>query len=220
MLTSGPPDPDSLLVRRKLPVPPAPERLVMRERVGLLLCELIDHHPLVWVCASAGSGKTTAVAQAIPALDRPVAWLTLDDTDAAAGRLVTYLEATLGARADAARGVASTALAARLPHTEATALLAEAIGDTPVLLVIDELERIAQAPEALAVLAPLVRYAPAAMRIVMIAAWSWRLRSTRPRQSAAPSPSASRISRFAPMRQRKRSRSPDKSTSIRAARSR
>ena len=98
----------------------------------------------------------------------PVAWLTLDDTDAAAGRLVTYLEAALGAHLAAARGVATRALAARLPHTEAAGLLAEAVGDTPLVLVVDEVERIAEAPEALAVVAALVRYAPPTMRVVLV----------------------------------------------------
>ena len=120
------------------------------------------------MCATAGSGKTTAVTQALVARRRRVAWLTLDDTDSAAGRLVTYLEAALAAQAPSARGVATAALAARLPHTEAAGLLAEAVGETPVVLVIDELERIAQAPDALAVLGSLVRYAPPALRIVMI----------------------------------------------------
>src|SRR5262249_2316911 len=99
---------------------------------------------------------------------RRVAWLTLDDTDTAAGRLLTYLEAALGAEVDAAQGVATQAMAARLPHPEAAGLLVEATGDVPVLLVIDELERLAQAPEALAVIAALMRYAPSAMRTVLI----------------------------------------------------
>ena len=102
------------------------------------------------------------------ATDAQGAWLTLDDTDAAAGRLITYLEAALGAQVESARGLATRALAARLPHTEAAGLLAEAVGQTPVLLVIDEVERIAHAPEALAVLASFVRYAPPELRVVMI----------------------------------------------------
>ena len=168
MPPSRSPDPASPVIRRKITVPPSPERLVVRERIDRLLADLITRHPLVWVCATAGSGKTTAVTQALPALGRQVAWLTLDDTDSAAGRLVTYLEAALGARVPAARGVATTALAARLPHTEAAGLLAEALGETPVVLVIDELERIAGAPGALAVMGSLVRYAPPALRIVLI----------------------------------------------------
>jgi DNA-binding SARP family transcriptional activator len=156
------------VIRRKVTVPPAPERLIVRERLERLVAELVELHRSLWVCASAGSGKTTAVSQALARIDRPVAWLTLDDTDAAAGRLLTYLEATLGARVPAAQGVASQALAARLPHPEAAGLLAEAVGDAPVLLVIDELERITDAREALAVIAAVLRYAPQTMRIVLI----------------------------------------------------
>jgi DNA-binding SARP family transcriptional activator len=168
MPTSRSPDPASQVIRRKITVPPSPERLVVRERIDRLVGDLIAAHPLVWVCATAGSGKTTAVTQALVALRRRVAWLTLDDTDSAAGRLVTYLEAALAATAPSARGVATAALAARLPHIEAAGLLAEAVGETPVVLVIDELERIAHAPDALAALGSLVRYAPPALRIVMI----------------------------------------------------
>jgi DNA-binding SARP family transcriptional activator len=168
MLTSRQPDPDRLLVRRKIAIPPTPERLIVRERIDRLISELIERHPLVWVCATAGSGKTTAVTQALRNEGRRVAWLTLDDTDAAAGRLVTYLEAAIGGQVPSARGAATAALTARLPHTEAAGLLADAVGDTPVLLVVDELERIAHAPESVAVLAAIVRYAPPTMRIAMI----------------------------------------------------
>jgi DNA-binding SARP family transcriptional activator len=156
------------VIRRKVAVPPPPQRLVPRERIDRLLADLIEAHPLVWVCATAGSGKTTAVAQALAGIDRRVAWLTLDDTDAAAGRLVTYLEAALAAEVEDADGVATRALAAKLPHTEAAGLLAEAAGGPPLLLVIDELERIADASEALAVIAALVRYAPPSLRVVLI----------------------------------------------------
>src|SRR6185437_6184370 len=145
------------VIRRKITVPPAPARLSARERLDRLILELVARHPLVWVCATAGSGKTTAVSHALERQDRPVAWLTLDDTDAAAGRLVTYLEATLAAQVEPARGVATQALAARLPHPEAA-----------VLLVVDELERIAEAPDALAVISAILRYAPPAMRVVLI----------------------------------------------------
>ncbi|MGZ4304353.1 MAG: BTAD domain-containing putative transcriptional regulator [Solirubrobacteraceae bacterium] len=156
------------VIRRKITVPPLPERLVARERIERLVAELVEQHPTVWVVATAGSGKTTAIAQALAGTGRRVAWLTLDDTDTAAGRLLTYLEAALGAEVSGAQGVASQALAARLPHPEAAGLLAEATDGVPVLLVIDELERIADAPEALAAIAALVRYAPSTMRVVLI----------------------------------------------------
>lgn len=159
---------DAQVIRRKIAPPPPPARLVARERIDRLLADLIERHALVWVCATAGSGKTTAVTEALRRVRRRVAWLTLDDTDRAPGRLVTYLEAALGAQAASARGVATRALAARLPHAEAAGLLAEAVGRAPLLLVIDELERVADAEEALAVIAALVRYAPAALHTVLI----------------------------------------------------
>ena len=99
---------------------------------------------------------------------RRAAWLTLDDTDAAAGRLVTYLEAALAAEVESAAGVATQALAARLPHAEAAGLLVEAVGDVPVVLVIDELERLEGAPDALAVIGAVARYAPSTLRVVLI----------------------------------------------------
>ena len=168
MATRQPIPPGGQVIRRKIAVPPAPARLLARERLDRLVLELVARHPLVWVCATAGSGKTTAVSHALDSRQRQVAWLTLDDTDAAAGRLVTYLEATLGAQVAATRGVATRALAARLSHPEAAGLLVEALGHAPVVLVVDEVERIADAPDALAVLSAVVRYAPPAMRVVLI----------------------------------------------------
>jgi len=161
-------DVEGQFIRRKVSVPPPPQRVVSRERIDRLFADLIEGHTVVWVCATAGSGKTTAVSQALALVDRRVAWLTLDDTDAAAGRLVTYLEAALASQVEGARGVAARALAAKLPHTEAAGLLAESVGETPLLLVIDELERIADSSEALAVIAALLRYAPPALRVVLI----------------------------------------------------
>ncbi|HXD56894.1 MAG TPA: AAA family ATPase, partial [Thermoleophilaceae bacterium] len=158
----------SRVIRRKVAVPPQPERLAARPRIDRLLADLIEENGLVWVTATAGAGKTTAVTQALPLIDRRVAWLTLDDTDAAPGRLVTYVEAALSAHVKSVEGVATRALAARLPHAEAAGLMVEAVGDVRVVLVIDELERLADSRSALAVIEALVRYAPPQMRIVLI----------------------------------------------------
>ena len=65
------------------------------------------------VSATAGAGKTTAVAAAARLLDLPVAWLTVDRTDAAPGRLVTYLEAALAERMPRVAGVVARALGRR-----------------------------------------------------------------------------------------------------------
>ena len=208
------------VIRRKITVPPLAERLVARRRIERLVAELIEEHPIVWVCATAGSGKTTAVAQALADTGRPVAWLTLDDTDTAAGRLLTYLEAALGIEVAEAQGVATQALAARLPHPEAAGLLAEATDGVPVLLVIDELERLADAREALAVIAALLRYAPGSMRVVLISRreLDLGLGPRRPRARASRSPT--QISRSRPPRRRTRLRRRDAQRWTRAWRSR
>jgi LuxR family maltose regulon positive regulatory protein len=159
---------DRAVIQRKLAIPEVTERALGRPRLERLLAMLVERYPVVWVAATAGAGKTTAVVQAARSIERPVAWLTLDATDAAPGRLVTYLEAALARCAAQVDGVGTGALARRIAHAEAAGLLAEAVGTTPVLLVIDELERLAEAPEALAALGGLVRYAPPTMRIVLI----------------------------------------------------
>jgi LuxR family transcriptional regulator, maltose regulon positive regulatory protein len=156
------------IIERKLSAPPLAERVVARPRLERLIGLLVERYPVVWVAATAGAGKTTAVVQAARSGNRPVAWLTVDATDAAPGRLVTYLEAALARRRPKLAGTATRALAQRAPHAEAAGLLAEAIGDEPLLVVLDELERLADAPEALAVLSAFVRYAPATTRIVLI----------------------------------------------------
>ena len=46
MPTSRTSDCDSQVIRRKIAVPPPPERLVVRERIDRLLGNLIEDHPL------------------------------------------------------------------------------------------------------------------------------------------------------------------------------
>jgi LuxR family maltose regulon positive regulatory protein len=156
------------VIQSKLTVPPLSERVVARPRVSGLLAGLIIEHPVVWVRATAGAGKTTAGVQAAQAVGRPIAWLTIDDTDAAPGRLLTYLEAALAQESPGVADVATGALAAGIPHAEAAGLLAEATGGHPLVLVLDGLERLAGAAESLAVLAAFVRYAPPTLRILLL----------------------------------------------------
>jgi LuxR family maltose regulon positive regulatory protein len=152
----------------KLATPPLPERLVSRPRLVRLVSALIDEHRVVVVCATAGAGKTTAVVEALGSFERPGAWLTLDATDAAPGRLLTYLETAVAGVRPRVSGVATDALTAGIPHAEAAGLLAEAMGREPALLVVDELERIAESRPARTVLETFIRYAPSAVRIVLV----------------------------------------------------
>ncbi len=109
----------------------------------------LEAHPVVWVCATAGAGKTTAVVEATDGAGRPVAWLTLDDTDAAPGPPAHVPRGGARRRGPASATSLRGALAAGIPHAEAAGLLAEA-PRARLVLVVDGLERLADAAEALA----------------------------------------------------------------------
>jgi len=156
------------VIRAKLAIPSLPEERVERPELERRLAALIARHRVVVVSATAGAGKTTAVASAVGRLDQPVAWLTVDRTDAAPGRLVTYLEAALASAVPPVADTATRALAAGLPHAEAAGLLAEAIGGEQTVFVLDDLERLNGVSEAWDVLEGLLRYAPAGMRVVLV----------------------------------------------------
>ena len=156
------------VIRRKLMVPDTAVGAVSRERLDALLCQLVDTHRVVVVTATAGAGKSVAVADASRKFDRPVAWLSVDATDAAPGRLVTYLEEALAQQVPSVRGIATGALAAGIPHAEAAGLLVDAAADADVVFVLDDLERLHGSPAAWEVIGSVVRYGPRSMRLILI----------------------------------------------------
>ena len=155
------------VIRRKIIVPNTPVGAVTRERLDGLFCQLVDAHRVGAVTATAGAGKSVAVAHASRRFNRPVAWLSVDATDAAPGRLVTYLEEALAQQLPSVRGIATGALAAGVPHAEAAGLLVEAAADAEVVFVLDDLERLHGSP-AWEVIGSVVRYGPPSMRLILI----------------------------------------------------
>ncbi len=156
------------IIRRKLEIPAEAKDVVVRARLTRRLRELLDRHPVVTVFATAGAGKTTAVALAVRDLDRPVAWLTLDGTEQAAGRLLVYLEAAVEGAVATAAGVATDALGAGLRTGEAAGLLAESLQGSRLIVVCDNVERIAADDNCHAVLSSFARYLPADVNLVLI----------------------------------------------------
>lgn len=156
------------VIQLKITPPPIGGTVVRRPRIESLLSRLIEQHRVVCVLASAGAGKTTAVLQAAQQLRRPLAWLAVDATDAATGRLLTYLEAAIARQVPAVDGLTGAALAAQLPHQEVAGLLAEAVGGSNLVLVLDDAERLAEEPAALAVVASFARYLPPTARLVLV----------------------------------------------------
>jgi DNA-binding SARP family transcriptional activator len=156
------------LIRRKLQVPELPDHFAGRARVRSLVSGALKSGRVVVVAAAAGSGKTSAIVDSCAHERRPVAWLTVDRPDSAPGRLLTYLEAAIGGSRPSASRVATTALAAGAPHAEAAGLLAQATGDEPIVVVLDEFERLGQSPQAWAVIEALIRYASPQTSIVLV----------------------------------------------------
>ena len=156
------------VIRRKLAPPVLGDRMVKRDRVTNRIHAHLRRANVLAVYAAAGSGKTTAVAMALRDLGRPVAWLSLDGTESAAGRLLLYIEAAVTPHAPGANGVATDALAAGILIGEATGLLAESLHGTGLVLVCDNAERIIDSEQALTVLSALARYAPADVGVVLI----------------------------------------------------
>ena len=149
--------------------PPRPgPRLVSRLRLVDLIAELGRSYGIVQVTGTAGSGKTTAVLEAVTSDPRPLAWLTLDAADAAPGRLLGYLEAALARVLPGLDDVTADALASGSDQTEVAGLLAEAARTEPVIVVLDELERIAESAPARAVLSTFVRYAPPSLLAILV----------------------------------------------------
>lgn len=134
-----------------------------------MIAAMIERYPAVLVIATAGAGKTTALVRAAPLVARALAWLTVGDGDAAAGRLLEYLGAAISARVPAAGGLVRSALAAGVPHDEVAGLLAEAVGEERLLLVLDEVERVEGSEASLRVIGALVRYASPGLRIALAA---------------------------------------------------
>lgn len=164
------------LVLGKLRPPQLPVGGAARDRVTQHLQHLLTEHQVVVLSATAGSGKTTAAAAAIREFGRPSSWLTVDRTDVAGGRLVTYLEAAIAATLDHVQDVASEAVANGISHPEAAAILAESVGDHPLVIVLDELERLGTAPEAWAVIESFLRYSPPSVSTLLISRRSLPIR--------------------------------------------
>jgi DNA-binding SARP family transcriptional activator len=156
------------VIRRKIIVPDTPVGVVPRERLDGLLSQLVDAHRVVAVTATAGAGKSVAVAHASRRFNRPVAWLSVDATDAAPGRLVTYLEEALARQLPSVRGIATGALTAGIPHAEAAGLLVDAAADAEVVFVLDDLERLHGSRPAWEVIGSVVRYGAPSMRLILI----------------------------------------------------
>jgi DNA-binding SARP family transcriptional activator len=169
------------LIRQRLTIPPLPERLLAREHLEERIAAEIESQRLVIVSATAGAGKTTTIVRALDRVDRPVAWLTLDEADRAPGRLLTYIEAALRSP----EGRLADLLAEGVSHEDAAAILVEELGERPAVLVLDEVDRVQASRPAWAIIEAVVGYSPPSATVVLV--------SRRPLLLATLPPAAERV---------------------------
>ncbi|WP_319449736.1 MULTISPECIES: hypothetical protein [unclassified Mycobacterium] len=153
---------------RKFRRPELPEWVVERDRINRLLADAFDRYDVVELASSAGSGKTVAAELFVQTTEFPTAWLNLDSADRSGARLVTYLAAALeGIDATVAR-VAQDALRGGSTAPEAAAVVANHLGTSPILIVLDDCEHIASKEEALSVLIAFLTYLPLTARVLLL----------------------------------------------------
>jgi LuxR family maltose regulon positive regulatory protein len=113
------------ILATKLYIPPLRPQVVSRPRLLERLNEGL-HHKLILISAPAGFGKTTLVSEWVEGIERPAAWLSLDDQDNDPIRFLTYLVAALQTiAANIGEGVLGVLQSPQPPPIEAilTALL-------------------------------------------------------------------------------------------------
>jgi len=156
------------LVRSKTVVPRPGPNAVVRDRVVDLIRSDLAAGTHIRVNATAGSGKTTAVATALSGSSTPLAWLTLDRLDTSPGRLLVYVEAALHAAQPTLPAVVSDSLRRGASLLDTAAFLAEALEGHELVFVVDDTEKIAESPEAREVLDTFVLNLPLSVRTVLI----------------------------------------------------
>ena len=125
--------------------------------------------PLTLVCAPAGYGKTSLVSAHLATVDTPVAWLTLEDSDATPNRLARLIAAAVGHAIPDAFADLDSHLQSRSDPRELASWLADELDEveTELVLVLDELERVSDG-DAHSLLTALVEYPPQPLHLVVI----------------------------------------------------
>ncbi len=156
-------------VAAKLRIPSNRDSLVVRRTAARVLATPAEH-AVVLVTGPPGYGKTTLLTQWAASDARPVAWVTLEDSDNDPGVLLAYLLLAL----DRVHPV-DPAVAAAL-RTGGTAVFSSALprlgrslmGMPPIVLMLDDLHRLTD-PVCLDVLAMLLRHLPPGSQLVLAA---------------------------------------------------
>jgi DNA-binding SARP family transcriptional activator len=156
-------------------LPPISESAVARPRVSHYLLERLERHGLVQVLAAAGSGKTTAVRQAVEAQHRPVTWLGLEEWHRPPGRLLDAIVDALGGMAPGLHGELVRTRADGLETVQLAAIAGGFLRRQEAVLVVDDCHVLDGAPGAVSVLSALIRRAVPGLQVVLVGRFAPRL---------------------------------------------
>lgn len=157
-----------MILTRKIRPLGLPDGVVDRERLHALFDKLLSERESVAVFAAAGSGKTVQAQLYADRKGWPLAWLTVDSGDRSGSRLLVYLSHALAGVNPDAPSVLQRALDAEFTLAEAAATLAESIGTSELLVVLDDCENIAGSDEAAMVLETFMDYLPPTARTLLL----------------------------------------------------
>jgi DNA-binding SARP family transcriptional activator len=159
----------ALLLDAKTRRPSVREAAVNRPRVSELILSRLMNSEVLWVTATAGSGKTTSLVHALDEHHDPVAWLRLDETDTSPGRFLVYLERTLLHALPELSPMVEPTLERGISHAECAGLLAQSIGDQKLVVVFDDVERIEGSAAVCDTLGAFLRYCSPTSSIILVA---------------------------------------------------
>jgi LuxR family maltose regulon positive regulatory protein len=160
-----------LLLATKLFAPRPRPDLVPRPRLLARLDEGRDDGGCSLLSAPAGTGKTSLVAAWVARLDRPVAWLALDERDQEVHQVLRYLVASLQTIAPEC-GRTALALLDAQPKVAPEMVLTSMLNDlaalsAPALLVLDDYH-VVRAPAVHAAIEFLLNHLPPTLHLVIV----------------------------------------------------
>lgn len=158
----------SIVLRTKLHIPIIRTDIDSRERLITCLNAGIGRK-LSFITASAGFGKTTLVVDWVGQVGRPVAWISLDESDNEPTRFFTYCIAALKTLDPGVGGEAMSLLRSSQPiETVLTLLINEMVTFSgKIILVFDDYHLISH-PDIHTGMAFLLEYLPPQMHLVII----------------------------------------------------
>lgn len=161
---------DAPLLATKLHPPPSAHRTLHRNRLADILERGVREHKLTLICAAAGYGKTTLLAQWAGGRSLPVAWLALEKEDNDVDRFLRYLLGSWAVlRPDIYDSPLGLLLSGANPNRDAvlTAFLTAASdASEPVAFVLDDYHLIAE-PGIHEALTFLLDHLPPALHVVV-----------------------------------------------------